>query len=147
MSKKLSYRGTLAMGTEEKIRLKTIKGKIGYKITKFDMLTTTPGTGNVEMVGKITKVPDPNIGPTVQFTDLDMLAVNYLRDGTTNERPYTQVIIFDNEITNQNIFVNIDDAGGATTACNYLIELEAFSISDLEATQLTLKNIRTITSR
>ena len=144
MSRTISYRGTLPMGLEDRISLATIKGKVGYKITKFNMISTSPGTANVEMVGKITKVKDTNIGPTVQFTDSNLLAVNYLRDGTTNERPYTQVIIFDNEKFNQDIFVNITDAGGATIECNYFIELETMDLSDLESTMITLKSLRTI---
>jgi len=147
MSKTLSYRGTLAMGQEDRISLATIQGKVGYKITKFNMISTSPGTANVEMVGKITTVTDPNIGAEVKFTDADLLAVNYLRDGTTNERPYTQVIIFDNEKFNQDIFVNITDAGGATIECNYVIELETMDLSKLETTMLTLKSLRTVASR
>jgi len=146
MSKKISYRGTLAMGLEERISLATIRGKIGYTITKFEMISVSPGTANVEMVGKITKVKDPNIGAEVKFTNSNLLAVNYFRDGTTNERPYTQTIIFDNEKFNQDIFVNITDAGGATIECNYFIELETINLSELESTMLTLKSLRDISS-
>jgi hypothetical protein len=144
MSKKLSYRGTLAMGTEERIRLKTIKGKVGYKIVKFQLIGTQPGQGNAEYVGKITKVPDPNIGAVVSITDADMVAVVYNSDsaGWGGTLP-DSAIVFDNEIVNQDIYVNITDASGGTTACNYYLELEVVALSDLEATQITLKSIRT----
>ena len=33
MSKKISYKGTLPIGLEDKISLRTINGKTGYKIT------------------------------------------------------------------------------------------------------------------
>ena len=145
--KTISYKGTLNIGLEDRIRLKTIKGKKGYKITKFQILGTTPGQSNVEYVGKITKVKDPNIGPTVKFTDADLLAVAYYQDNEGTDKPMSNIIIFDNEMFNQDIFVNITDASSGTVPCNYYIELETMELSDLETTMLTLKNLRTVTSR
>ncbi len=142
----MSYKGTLAMGLEERIRLATIKGKVGYKITKFQIISTAPGTIVSELVGKITKVKDPNIGPTIKFTDADLLAVAYVKESISTSGGMNQIIIFDNEKFNQDIFVNITDAAGETTPANYYIELEAMPLSDLQSTQLTLKSLRTITS-
>ena len=147
MSKTISYKGTLNIGLEERIRLKTIKGKKGYKITKFQILGTTPGQANVEYVGKITKVKDPNIGPTVKFTDADLLAVAYYQDNEGTDKPMSNIIIFDNEMFNQDIFINITDASSGTVPCNYYIELETMELSEIETTMLTLKNLRTVTSR
>ena len=147
MSRIISYRGTLAIGLEDRISLRTIKGKVGYKINKFQIIGTAPGTGNVEYVGKITKVTDPNIGAVVKFTDADLLAVSYLKECDSEDKPFSQGIIFDNEKFNQDIFVNITDAAGGTTPCNYYIELETMDLSELETTMLTLKSLRTVTSR
>jgi hypothetical protein len=148
MSRIISYRGTLAMGLEERISLATIKGKVGYKINKFQLISTAPGTNDYEYVGKITKVADPNIGPVINFTDADMLAVVYRKANPNADRmAVANTIIFDNEKFNQDIFVNITDASGGTLACNYYIELETMELSDLETTMLTLKNMRTVTSR
>ena len=136
------------MGEQDRIRLKTKTGKTGYKITKFQLLSTTPGAGNHEYIGKITKTKDTNIGPVVDFTDADLLAVSYLTDNSSSAgNPPGDIIIFDNEKFNQDIFVNITDATLNTIPCNYYIELEEMSLSDLEATMLTLKNIRTIASQ
>tara|TARA_R110000824_G_scaffold179134_3_gene359235 strand:- start:812 stop:1276 length:465 start_codon:yes stop_codon:yes gene_type:complete len=147
MSKKISYRGTLAMGNEERISLATIKGKVGYRISKFQIISTTPGAGAaVEFIAKITKVKDPAIGPTVRFTDSDLLAVAFYSDNDSTAYPANETIIFDNEIFNQDIFVNITDADGGTIQGNYYIELERMDLSDLESTMLTLKNLREITS-
>ena len=147
MSRTISYKGTLAIGLEDKLQLRTIKGKVGYKITKFQVMPTAPGINHQEIVAKITKVPDPNIGPTVNFTDADLLAVNYyVENPGTNVTP-NETIIFDNEKFNQNIFVNINDANGGTVPVNYYIEIETMELSDLETTMLTLKNLRTVTSR
>ena len=63
-----------------------------------------------------------------------------------NTNPTFQTVIFDTEMTNQDIFVSIIDAAGATIECNYYIELEPMDLSDIESTMLTLKNMRSITS-
>jgi len=144
MSRKISYKGKIDMGTEDRICLTTIKGKVGYKINKFQIISTAPGTGNVEYVAKITKVKDTNIGPVVDFTNGDLLAVAYLKEGASEDKAYTEAVIFDNEKFNQDIFVSIDDAASGTIPCNYYIELETMALDDTEATMLTLKSIKTI---
>jgi hypothetical protein len=148
MSKKLSYKGKLDMGTEDRIKLATLNGKRGYKINKFQILGTLPGaTANTEYIAKITSRAESNITATVDFTDDDLLAVVYSVDNTSSAVPYSDVIIFDNTKFNQDIYVNITDASGGTTPCNYYIELETMSLNDVESTMLTLKNLRAIASR
>jgi hypothetical protein len=147
MSKTISYKGTLAIGQEDRISLSTIQGKVGYKITKFQIIGTTPGQANAEYVGKITNVKDPNIGPTVKFTDSDLLAIAYYQDNEGSDKSMSKIIIFDNEMFNQDIFVNITDASGGTVPCNYYFELQTINLSELETTMLTLKSLRTVTSR
>ena len=147
MSKTISFKGTLPIGVEQQIDLKTLKGKVGYQIKQFQVISTTPGAVVSELVGKITKVKDPNIGPSINFTNSDLMAISYTQETTSSSGGSNQIIIFDNEITNQNIFVSISDAGSGTTPANYYIELETMALSDLETTKLTLQNIRQITSR
>ena len=149
MSNKLSYKGILAMGLEEKIRLRTLKGKVGYKVTKFQLMSNLPGgsSTNIEYIGKITKKPDPNITNVVDLTDDNIMAVAYYVDNNSTAVPPNDTIIIDNAVTNQDIFVNIVDAAGGSISCNYYIELEKIKLSDIEATQLTLRNLRNVASR
>jgi len=148
MSKTISYKGKLAMGLQDKLNLATLNGKTGYKIKKFQIMSTTPGVGNVEYVAKITTKDDSaSIASTVDFTDADIVAVAYLQDNASSAVSTSETIIFDNEIFNQNAFVNITDASGGTVECNYYIELETVSLSDIESTMLTLKSLRTVASR
>tara|TARA_R110002074_G_scaffold129538_1_gene270673 strand:+ start:655 stop:1101 length:447 start_codon:yes stop_codon:yes gene_type:complete len=148
MSKTISYKGKLAMGLQDKLNLATLNGKTGYKVKKFQILSTTPGVGNVEYVAKITTKDDSaSIASTVDFTDADIVAVAYLQDNASSAVSTSETIIFDNEIFNQNAFVNITDASGGTVECNYYIELETVSLSDIESTMLTLKSLRTVASR
>lgn len=146
MSKKLSYKGQLAIGEQDRIRLKTNNGKKGYKITKFQIISSAPGTGNFEYVAKIhSDDQDGNINTEINFTEGHLLAAVYNSDsnGWGGNLP-DEAVIFDNQIVNQDIFINITDAAGGTTPCNYFIELEVMDLNDLEATQITLKSLRTI---
>ena len=38
MSKTISYKGQLPVGEQDRIRLKTNNGKVGYKISKFQLM-------------------------------------------------------------------------------------------------------------
>ena len=147
MSKKLSYKGMLTPGEQEKIRLKTNNGKTGYKIIKFQVISNQPGTSDYEYVAKITKIEDPSIVATIDFTDSKLMAVAYNKGKNNADEPVTtETVIFDNEMTNQDIFINISDAGSGSVPCNYYIELEAMALSDIQATEITLRNIREVTS-
>jgi len=149
MSKTLSFRGTLDMGVQQKINLATLNGKTGYKITKFQIMSTTPGLINhdVEFVCKIYSKKQTDFPATVDFSEGDLLGVAYYQDHHQLYYTDSKTIIFDNEIFNQNIFIYCEDADGGTRVCNYYFELETIALSDIQATQLTLKNLRTIASR
>ena len=147
MSKTISYAGQIAMGTEEKINLRTIRGKVGYKITQFQIISNQPGD-NYEYVAKIfSKSQVGSISALVNFTESDLLAVSYLKEGSGTNQGVNDIIIMDNRVTNQNIFVTIADASSNTIPCNYYIELETMALSDIETTKLTLQSIRTIASQ
>ena len=143
MSKTISYKGQLDMGLEDRINLRTIKGKIGYKITKFHILSSTPGVGNHEFVAQIfNKTQLGSIGSAVNFTNNELLAaIYYAENATTGNAEAPQTIIFDNAKFNQDIFISITDASGGTVPCNYYIELETMDLDDVEATMLTLQSI------
>ena len=147
MSKTISYRGTLPPGEQDIIKLQTNTGKTGYKITKFQIISTTPGAANSELIGQIFKKDQTgSVTATVDFSNNNLLAVSYNMDNQAVSVPYSETVIFDNQTFNQDIFINITDASGATVPGNYYIELERMALTDLEATFLTLQNIRTITS-
>ena len=143
--RKISYKGQLAMGLQDEINLKTNKGKVGYKITKFQIISSTPGTtGSVEFVAKIfNKDQTGAVSPAVNFTDSNLLACAFYQD-RANASSNTETIIFDNKEFNQNIFITVQDAEGATIPCNYYIELETIALSEIETTRLTLQNLRTV---
>tara|TARA_Y100000593_G_C4059456_1_gene213669 strand:+ start:38 stop:493 length:456 start_codon:yes stop_codon:yes gene_type:complete len=151
MSKTLSFRGKLDMGLQNRIKLATLNGKTGYRITKFQTMSTTPGTAagtGIELICQIFKTDQTGaITSTVDFTEGNLLAVTYLKDGVAASDAGKETIIFDQEVFNQDIYISMTDASGNTIPGNYYIELETVKLTDVQSTQLTLKNLRNIASR
>ena len=147
MKTTISYRGTIPVGEQERIRLKTNNGKIGYKINKFQIISTTPGASAYEYVAQVfSKDQTGSITGDVNFTDSDLLAVVYYQDGSSSGDNPADTIIFDNVKFNQDIFITLADITTNTVPGNYYIELEAMTLTDIEATMLTLQSIRQVTA-
>ena len=146
MSRIVSFRGQLEMGVQEMIPLSTIKGLIGYKVKKFQIMSASPGTGNIEMIGQIYKTNEStNVNSTPNFSDNRLLGVALYHDGAANDTThFMATTIFDNEKFNQDIYINITDATGSTIRGNYYIELEQMSLDLNEQTVATLKDIRNV---
>ena len=140
-----TFRGLLADGGQDRIRLQTIKGKVGYKINKFDIIGEQPGITSQESIVKIYKVSQSSVTATVDFTVADLLAVAYWSihpdPGNTSLNP--ALIIFDNQIVNQDIYVTHYDANTGEK-CNYYIELEVIPLDDAGAEYTTLKDMRQV---
>jgi len=141
-----TFRGLLADGGQNRIRLSTIKGKVGYRIIKFALFPNRPGgTSHVESVGQIFKTQQTTVATAnsiVDFSDSDLLAAAYLTDDVNNASGPLQIVIFDQEIFNQDIYITHTDEAG-TAACNYYFELEVIPLDDKGAEYTTVKDLRT----
>ena len=139
----VTFRGQLPMDTQQKLKLSTNKGLVGYRIKQFSIISSTPGAGNHEYIAKIRLTEDDDVGPTVNFNDPSLIAVNYLTDNSSSAgNPPGDVIIFEDEIFNQDIFIAISDATTNTIPCNYFIKLEKIKLDLNASTITTLKNLR-----
>ena len=137
-----TFRGLLEDGGQDRIRLSTMKGKVGYKIVKFQLLPNTPGTGSdTEGVVQVFKTSQTSITGTVDFTDSDLLGAAYYEDAQNLSANSSIKIIFDNEIFNQDIFVSYKLLSGSQKI-NYYIELEVIPLTDQGAEFTTLKDLR-----
>ena len=88
-----------------------------------------------------------SLANSVDFTEGDLLAVAiYNGNAAAFNYPTNETIIFDNEIFNQDIFIYAGDTV-ATADTNFYLELETVKLTDVQSTQLTLKNLRTIAGR
>jgi len=146
-----TFRGLLANGGQERIRLSTIKGKIGYRIVKLQLIPRDPGFASQEAVVQIWKVKQLSV-PTaagsaaVNFTDTDLLAAAWLPQG--NIGPVATAgrggidVIFDDELFNQDIYITQTDNEGNSNSCNYYLELEVIPLDSAGAEYTTLKDLR-----
>jgi len=136
-----TFRGLLADGGQDRIRLSTMKGKVGYRIVKFQVMTDAPAGAATEHVVKIYKSKQTTVDANVNFTDSDLLGVNVWTNAVGYGFEGTMGIIFDREIFNQDIYLTQFEATGAS-ACNYYLELESIPLDDAGAEYTTLKDMR-----
>jgi len=137
-----SFRGLLADGGQDKIRLQTIKGKVGYRIVKFQIIGPQPGEGAMLDTVKIYKTEQTTIDNTIDFTDSNLLGMAFILQSSGITAPFDMVVIFDRVIFNQDIYITHVDTA-ATNVCNYYLELEVIPLDDAGAEYTTLKDIRT----
>jgi len=142
-----SFRGQLADGDQDHIRLQTNNGKTGYKMIKFQIISALPFQASDEHVCKIYKQLQSTVNANIDFADNTLLGTGVINNDAAGYRyATTSTIIFDNETFNQDIFVTHKNADG-TSALNYYIELEQVNLSSLEAEYTTLKDIRARNTR
>ena len=143
-----SFRGLIKDNSIEQIALHTNDGSVGYKITKFQIIPNAPGSTSGEHTVKIFKIPQNTATAPIDLSDQTLLAVAYLENGSGIGNMQPEVIIFDNEIFNQDIFLtHTDEVSLNGQPCNYYIELEQMRLDLNENTVATLKDIRNIKSQ
>ena len=145
-----SFRGLIADGGQDTISLHTNDGSVGYRIVNFSLFPYRPGgTSHFESVGQVFKVPQttvPTANSIVDFADNTLLAAAYLTDDVNNSSGPLQIVIFENEIFNQDIYITHTDEAG-TARVNYYIELEQIKLDLSESTAASLKDIRNVYSQ
>ena len=137
-----TFRGLLADEGQQRIRLSTKQGKIGYKIINFQIMAHEPGEKSQEALVKIFKVKQGSVTDLVDFSDGNLLAAAYAGwriDANGSDTPGP--IIFEQEVFNQDIYVTHKDVNTGEL-CNYYLELESFNLTDNAAAVSTLRDIR-----
>ena len=136
-----TFRGQMTTGDTQIIRLSTNNGLTGYRIVKFQILSRNPGDDDYENVFQVYSV-EPSAAATavVTFDNPTLLAVAYEKEQANTTSPVSQVVIFDDKIVNQDIWITL--AGAASDQSNYYIELEQMKLDINEATVATLKDMR-----
>jgi hypothetical protein len=138
-----SFRGLIAQDGIDTITLHTNTGSTGYRLKKFELIPNNPGTETPESVVKIYKIPQTTATSEIDFSDNTMLAAGYYAGENTPNFPQDVVVIFDNEIFNQDIYITHKNDSEAK-AMNYYIEIEQIKLDLTENTVATLKDIRNI---
>jgi len=136
-----SFRGLLADGEQDTIRLATNNGLTGYKIKKFELLGNLPGASGQQSIVKLFTREQTAVDGTVDFDDSTLLAAGYYAALISSAEATVLDVVFDNVTFNQDIFItHYEDAG--SIACNYYLELEQVKLDLNEATVATLKDMR-----
>jgi len=138
-----SFRGLLADGGQDKIRIQGPVGAIAWRITKFQIITTNLGTDATESVVKIYREKqDLPTTATVDFREDELLAAGFWSsDGDASYNSEDMTIIFDNALFVRNVWVTHQNAEGSS-ACNYYIELEEVKVSAAGMAQLAVAAAR-----
>ena len=136
-----SFRGQLADGEIDTIRLSTNNGLTGYRVVKFELFPSQPGIDKQESIVKLFTVGQTTATGTIDFNKGQLLASSYL---ALNDAAYYGMditTIFDNVIVNQDLTITHFEAKAAI-AVNYHLELEQIKLDLSEATVATLKDMR-----
>jgi len=148
MGRIISFRGLAESEDTIRLSLSTNDGKTGYKIRKFELFPHKPGTQDAEDVMKLYKTQPseedsilPGLG-IVDFSNQRLIAATFLSAGASIAYSSSQVIVFDNEKFNQDLYLTYVDSNSNDKFANYYIELEVMDLALDEATVATLKDIR-----
>jgi hypothetical protein len=133
-------------GGQDKIRLKTNDGKTGYRIVKFQIMPFQTGSGANEAIMSVFKVKQGSAPQNIDFTDGDLLGVAFFLRDQGVVAITSDTVIFDNEIFNQDIFINYEDAQ-TSQGMNYYLELEQIILNDNQTTMATLQSLRQIAEK
>jgi len=136
-----SFRGLLADGEQDTIRLSTNDGLTGYRIKKFELLGNLPGSSGQQSIVKLYTREQSSVDGTVDFDDPTLLSAGYYAALISSAEATVMVTVFDNVTFNQDIFItHFEDAG--SIGCNYYLELEQVKLGLNEAAVATLKDMR-----
>ena len=135
-----TFRGLMVDATIDTIVLHTNDGAMGYRIVKLQIIAEDPGSENNVGVLKIYKVPQTGVPTsTIDLSDNTLIGVaSYIAN--TDKAIGPQVVIADQDIFNQDIYITYQDAQNKNM--NYYLELEQVPLDLNENTVATLKDIR-----
>jgi len=141
----LSYKGLMADGAIETILLSTQKGEVGYRIHKFQLMSSNFGHSSYEAEStiKIYKEEQSTAGSSVDFSDNRLIAAAQIGiSGDPAVYGAAKVVVFDQEIFNQDIYITHKNQHSDNAAVNYYLELEVIKLDESQAMVATLKDIR-----
>ena len=143
-----TFRGVIADGGQDTILLHTNDGSTGYRIVKFQLMSTAPAVTTQGNTVQIWKTKQTSAVTTIDFSNQTLLAagIYHSGSGTAAPRPAIVISIFDNEIFNQDIYITNKDVHN-TVSMNYYLELETIKLNTNESTMATLKDIRNISGQ
>tara|TARA_Y100001938_G_C7833935_1_gene302820 strand:- start:45 stop:503 length:459 start_codon:yes stop_codon:yes gene_type:complete len=139
-----TFRGKIKTESKDTISLHTNNGSVGYKIKKFDCIAANPAGSNQESVILIHAIdPGTTTAGVIDLSDQSILGCAFYDNSASTGVQPPAVIIMDQMIFNQDIYITHNDKAGSESV-NYYLELEQVKLDLNENTTATLKDIRNI---
>jgi len=136
-----SFRGLLGDGGQDEINLERQNVNLAYRIVKFEVMGSQPGSLNYEAILQVWREIQTSISATIDFSNPDLLAAA-IWTGSTNAEVYSSAmnVIFDNILFSRNIYVTNQDL--QNQAVNYYIEIEEVPVGAATLMQIKLGTAR-----
>jgi len=135
-----SFRGLLANGDQDKIRIEGATGESAWRITKFSMLPGSPDT-NTESTVKIYRERQTSLVATIDLSEDELLAAGIFTQKDDSSNSVEHYVIFDNALFVRNIYISTVGVSYAASI-NYYIELEEVKVSAVGMAQLAVAAAR-----
>jgi len=135
-----SFRGLLADGKQDRIRIEGATGEIAWRITKFQVMSNAPKSSDHVGIIKVWRESQATAAitaTTINFNDDELLGCALWREGNALTETQTATIVFDNALFVRNIYVTATDADG-NVGMNYYLELEKVKVSAAGMAQLAV---------
>jgi len=136
-----SFRGLLADGGQDKIRIEGATGEIAWRITKLQLISYNMNE-DVEHIVQVFREEQSSVSNVYNFDDDQLLGAAFLRVSKSAPGYNEDTIVFDNTLFVRNIWITHDDVGGSGVSCNYYIELEEVKVSAAGMAQLAVAAAR-----
>jgi len=137
-----TFRGLIAAGAQDTIVLHTNDGGTGYRIKNFRVIPKSPTDNTVEAIMQIWKV-STTATDQIDFSNQTLLGSVFYNQDSTAANNISSVIIFDQDVFNQDIYItNVE--GLSSSPMNYYLELEQVKLDLSESTVATLRDIRNL---
>jgi hypothetical protein len=136
-----SFRGLLADGGQDRIRIEGATGEIAWRITKFQTIPETPGAASQESVVKVYREEQSTVDGSINFKDDELLAASFFSSTASTQYPQAVYVVFDNALFVRNLWITHSDVDGSLN-CNYYIELEEVKVSAAGMAQLAVAAAR-----
>jgi len=146
-----SFRGRLADGGQDKIRIQGATGEVAWRISKFQIIQYNAGAADVEAIMQIWRERHPDAGGdipewnVIDFTNDELLGAAFMSIRDSSAGSTIPSVIFDNELFSRNIFITYFDKQ-VGQPCNYYIELEKVKLSKAGMAQLAVAAARRTTT-
>ena len=140
-----TFRGLLADGAQDTIRLSTNNGLTGYQIKKLQLMPHQYGSGSNEQesVVKVFTLEQDSVDTTIDLANPLVIAASILNNDTSaHQNPTVLTTVIDHVVVNQDIYITHKNNHSDAAACSWYLELEQIKLDVNEAAVATLKDMR-----